>query len=450
MAQAPAGAGGDGGARAKLIVRSVAVALLLVLIGLDLLIPDPFAFAWRQSFALALAAGGLAACIAFLFAGYRWLAVLFAAAAGFALWQDAQPWIARQQVRARTGTDVIDVERHFVVGYTNVAAVRELIRDSHIGGIFLARRNVARRTADDVAAEIAGLQDLRRASGLPPLVVAADQEGGPVSHLSPPLPHPPALSTIAALPPEQQFDAARRTGFDQGKVLRAIGITMDLAPVVDLMPERRTNVDWNTRIATRSISRDPSVVATIAGGFSRGLLDAGITPTAKHFPGLSRVAVDTHLFSASLDAAEPELQTADWAPFRAVLSIPGTAIMLSHVALTAADAGIPVSQSKRVVSGLLRDQWGFDGVAITDDLTMGAVEHAGLCRAVEGALNAGIDLLLVSWDTDKAYPALRCALDALAAGRLSRQMLERSAARLDRLATIKPRPTDVDGGGAHR
>jgi len=152
----------------------------------------------------------------------------------------------------------------------------------------------------------------------------------------------------------------------------------------------------------------------------------------------------------SLDAAEPELQTADWAPFRAVLGIPGTAIMLSHVALTAADAGIPVSQSKRVVSGLLRDQWGFDGVAITDDLTMGAVEHAGLCRAVEGALNAGIDLLLVSWDTDKAYPALRCALDALAAGRLSRQMLERSAARLDRLATIKPRPTDVDGGGAHR
>ena len=86
-----------------------------------------------------------------------------------------------------------------------------------------------------------------------------------------------------------------------------------------------------------------------------------------------------------------------------------------EVAPAAADTGIPVSRSKRVVSGLLRDQWGFDGVAITDDLTMGAVEHAGLCRAVEGALNAGIDLLLVSWDTDKPYPALRCALDALAA-----------------------------------
>src|SRR5262249_57421183 len=115
-------------------------------------------------------------------------------AAALALWQDAQPWFARQQVLARTGADVIDVERHYVIGYTDVAVVRELIRDSHIGGIFLAQRNVAHRTAADVTAEIAGLQDLRRASGLPPLIVAADQEGGPVSHLSPPLPHPPALS----------------------------------------------------------------------------------------------------------------------------------------------------------------------------------------------------------------------------------------------------------------
>jgi beta-N-acetylhexosaminidase len=78
------------------------------------------------------------------------------------------------RVLARTGADVIDVERHFVVGYTDVAVVRELIRDSHVGGIFLTRRNVAHRTSDDVATENAGLQDLRPASGLPPLVVAAD------------------------------------------------------------------------------------------------------------------------------------------------------------------------------------------------------------------------------------------------------------------------------------
>src|SRR6202035_2553120 len=136
-------------------------------------------------------------------------------------------------------------------------------------------------------------------------------------------------------------------------------ITMNLAPVVDLMRTRKptsTGIPASRHVRSRAIRRwwRPSPAA----------------------------------FHASLDAAEPELKAAVWVPFQAVLSVRGVAIMLSHVALTAADTGISVSRSKRVVSGLLRDQWGFDGVAITDDLTMGAVEHAVLCRAVEGALNA--------------------------------------------------------------
>jgi beta-N-acetylhexosaminidase len=439
----------DGGARTRRIVCGGAIALWLVLIGLGFFISDPIVFGWRHALALGIIACALLAARALLVRGYGWLAMLFAVAVVLAAWQDVQPWLARHQVLARGSPDVIDVERHFVVGYDDVAAVRELVGDAHVGGIFLTRRNVAGRTVDQVAAEIASLQDLRRqdlrrGAGLVPLVVTADQEGGPVAHLSPPLPHPPALSTVAALPPGEQFAAARRVGFDQGRALRALGITMDLAPVVDLTPDKTANVDWNTRIATRAIARDPAVVATVAGGFSQGLLDAGITPTAKHFPGLSRVAVDTHLFGATLDTAQAELEAADWVPFRAVLNIPGAAVMLSHVSLGAVDAGVPVSQSKQVVSGLLRDRWGFDGVAITDDLSMGAVAHAGLCGAVEGALNAGIDLLLVSWDTDKAYPALRCALDALAAGRLNRQMLQQSAAQLDRLATANAKPSGGD------
>ena len=174
MAQAPAGAGGDGGASTRLIARSAAVALLLVLVGLDLLIPDPFTFAWRQSFALALAACGLAACIVLLFAGYRWLAVLFAAAAGLAVWQDVEPWIARQQVLARTGADIIDVERHFVVGYTDVAVVRELIRDSHTGGSSLpaaTSRTVPQMTSQrrSRACRICGGPQACRRWSLPPI-----------------------------------------------------------------------------------------------------------------------------------------------------------------------------------------------------------------------------------------------------------------------------------------
>jgi beta-N-acetylhexosaminidase len=422
----------------SLLLRSFALGLGLIVIGLGLLIPEPILSAWRLTIVAALTVFGAAACLAMVFAGYRRIAGLFAAGALLALWQGGQPWIAKWEVLRRDAPDVADIERHFVVGYDDTAAIRALVRDTHVGGIFLTQRNVAGRSIADVAMEIAGLQAIRRNGGLPPLVVTADQEGGPVSHLSPPLPHPPALSTIAALPADERRDAARRVGAEQGAALKEIGITMDLAPVTDLKPAHATGaLDWNTHIATRSISDDPTIVATVSAGFSEGLLSAGITPTAKHFPGLGRVAVDTHLFGASLDASAADLQATDWVPFRAVLGIPGAAVMLSHVALDSVDAGIPVSRSKRVVTGLLRGQWGFNGVAITDDLTMGAVLHAGFCSGIDGALNAGIDLLLVSWETDKIYPALQCALAALDAGRLDRAMLKQSAARLDQLEKVK-------------
>jgi beta-N-acetylhexosaminidase len=406
----------------------LAVALALIVFGADFLIPEPIVFAWRPAVVAALAAFAVTAGLIALFSSHRWIAALFAAGALFALWQGGQDRIAKWRVLGRDSPGAAEVARHFVVGYDDLAAISELVRNARVGGLFLTQRNVVGRSAGDVAAEIAGLQAIRRDAGLPPLVVTADQEGGPVSHLSPPLPHPPALSTIATLPPGDRSEAAVRAGREQGQALKAVGITMDLAPVVDLMPAQATGaLDWNTHIATRSISNDPAVVATVATGFSRGLLGAGVTPTAKHFPGLGRVGVDTHLFGASLDTAMTDLQMTDWMPFRAVFSVPGAAVMLSHVALQSVDPGVPVSRSKRVVTGLLREQWGFDGVAITDDLTMGAVLHAGFCGGVEGALNAGIDLLLVSWETDKIYPALQCALAALDAGRLDREMHKRSA-----------------------
>jgi beta-N-acetylhexosaminidase len=407
----------------------VASAIVLVLLGF--VIPDPIVFPWRLAFSAGLAVTAVIIAMALLLVRCRWTALLLACCALYPLWQDAGPWIARRKVLAHAN---IEIGRHFIVGYSDVATARDLVGRAYVGGVFLSRRNVTGRTTADVAAEIAGLQAIRHAAGLPPLIVAADQEGGPVSHLSPPLPKPPALSTLAGLPQDARRQAARQLGMESGSALRAMGLTMDFAPVSDLTPTGRADVmDWNTQIATRAISADPAITADIAAGFSEGLVAEGVTPTAKHFPGLGRVPADTHLFAAALDVPEAELRASDWVPFRAVLAVPGAAVMLSHVALAAVDAGVPASRSRPVVSGILRQQWGFGGVAVTDDLSMGPVEHAGLCRAVAGALNAGIDLLLVSWDTDKVYPALECARDALEAGRLDPAMLEQSARRLDHM-----------------
>jgi len=421
---------------------ALTIAGALLLAALDVLLSDSFLYPWNRALGIAalLSAVTLSALLA---RARRALAAgLFAVLAFGAMWQIASPWMARRSVLAHTDAESPAIERHFIVGYRDIASARDVVREGHVGGLFLTQRNMAGRTGEHVAAEIAELQAIRRAAGLPALIVAADQEGGPVSHLSPPLPPPPALSTLTLFPPQQRQTAARQLGAEVGSQLRSIGVTMDLAPVCDLKPATAPGLlDRETRIQTRAISADPAAAATIAAGFSAGLLEAGITPTAKHFPGLARVSTDTHLFNASLAAKEIDLTASDWIPFRAVLALPGSALMLSHVALEAVDPGVPVSRSEPVVAQLLRRQWQFDGLIITDDLTMGAVEHAGLCRAVEGALNAGVDLLLVSWDTDKTYPAMRCALEALAAGRLDPAALRRSERRLNRLAQMAPAHT---------
>jgi beta-N-acetylhexosaminidase len=421
-----------------------------VVAGLTFVIDDPVVFPIRSTVVVMLVtAAGVAATLA-LVTRRRLLAALLITAAGTVAWHGAQTWRDRAFVLRRTDAAALTVERRFVVGYGLPVVGRELALDGRVGGLFLTRRNVQGRSAADVSTWVAGLQAARRSAGLPALVVAADQEGGPVSHLSPPLPAPPALSTLRTLPDPSRHAAAERVGAEQGAALHTIGVTLDLAPVSDLMPDRLPgSLDWHTRIATRAISDDPAVVADVAAGFAQGLHDAGVVPTAKHFPGLGRVTADTHIFSASLAAAQADLDRTDWLPFRAVLAVPGAALMLSHVALDSLDPGVPASRSRRLVDGLLRRTWGFDGITITDDLTMGAVVHSGLCAAVEGALNAGIDLLLVSWDTDKVYPAMRCAIEAMDAGRLDPATMASSARRIEVLAAATSRRESAASLASH-
>jgi beta-N-acetylhexosaminidase len=162
MAYSFGSAGRIGDARSAILMRRAGVASALVLIGLGLLIPEPIVFAWRHTFSLALVASGLTACIVWLLAGHGQVATLFAAGAAFALWQDAKPWIDQREVLGRSGSDIVEIGRHFVVGYEDGAEIRELVRTGRVGGIFVTRRNVAGRRIADVAAEIARLQEIRR------------------------------------------------------------------------------------------------------------------------------------------------------------------------------------------------------------------------------------------------------------------------------------------------
>src|SRR5215218_9365996 len=182
--------------------------------------------------------------------------------------------------------------------------------------------------------EIAALQDKRRAAGLPPLVVAADQEGGIVGHLAPPLTKLPALATLAGLAPDDQQAKAAEFGRIHGRELAGLGVNLNLAPVLDLKPPVRLNrLDFHTLIGQRAIATDPTVVGAIASAYVRGLEQSGVGATLKHFPGIGRVRTDTHHFSASLDTPVKELEATDWLPFREVLSHSRSALMVGHVTL---------------------------------------------------------------------------------------------------------------------
>ena len=341
----------------------------------------------------------------------------------------ASAWLTAEKVLSAPDLQGRSYGRHFIVGYWRVEEVEPLVSKGLAGGIFITRHNIA-GGAEVLRTEIQHLQDLRKQAGLPPLIVATDQEGGLVSHLSPPLAARLPLAELAGLPQPERAQKARAQGEALGAELAALGVTLNFAPVVDLRTHGAGRLDFNSFIEQRAISADPKIVAEIAAGFAQGLQAAGVGATLKHFPGLGRVAEDTHHFRAHLTASPEDLAGSDWLAFRETLAQAKSALMVGHVVVDALDPERPASQSKPVIDGLLRGKWGFDGLVVTDDLNMGAVFHHDLCSGVVASLNAGVDLLLVSYDGRQYYPMMACLLAADTKGEIDQTAMQRSARRL--------------------
>ena len=313
-----------------------------------------------------------------------------------------------------------------------------------MAGVFLSALNVQGKTAVTIAQEIAALQDTRRRQKLDPLWIATDQEGGAVSRVSPPLMRMPTLADVVALHhdhAEQQLAVAQYAA-RQGRELASLGVNLNFAPVVDLNHGLVNPDDQTSRISTRAISRDPAVVTEVAGRYCATLMMTGVHCTLKHFPGLGRVYDDTHKVTAELGASAAELEASDWIPFHQLMSQNSAFTMLGHARLTALDPDRPASFSDAVVKGQLRETWKHDGILVTDDFSMGAVtlSREGVAGGAVAALNAGVDLILVSYDPDQYFPVMHALLRAEQDGRLRPDALEKSEARLRRAASPPARP----------
>lgn len=338
----------------------------------------------------------------------------------------------------------LDIERqlgrHFIVGFSTVEELRPLIETGIVGGIFITQRNAAQKTVEQLRQEIAALQQLRQEAGFAKLIVATDQEGGIVSRLSPPLDGRPSLGALVDKSPcnADLLSQAEAYGRQQGKELYELGVTVNFSPVVDLRPDHAPNaLDFYSLIKQRAISDSPTRTTEIALAYVRGMEEQGIRATLKHFPGLGGVATDTHLFSAILETPVEQLASRDWLPFEQVARKSHALIMLSHVVLSHIDRENPVSFSHAVIQGIIRNSWKHEGLLVTDNLTMAAAYNHGLGEVTVKALNAGVDLLLVSYDYEKFYEAMYYAVAAYLRGDLDHNQLERSQRRLEGLLTAE-------------
>ncbi|QEC48866.1 beta-N-acetylhexosaminidase [Baekduia soli] len=279
------------------------------------------------------------------------------------------------------------IGQRFVFAFTGAqppAALRRRIARGEAAGVILFGRNV--RDVAQVRRTVGSLQAIRRPDGLDvPLLVMVDQEGGPVRRLA----GPPA----AAAGDTAGTTQARANGRAAAGLLRAAGINVDLAPVVDvarpgtaLLAERR------------AYGTDPATVAARAGAFAAGLRTGGVQPVLKHFPGLGAAAANTDDGAVRIDLTAAELRRVDAAPYRGIRA---PAVMVSTAVYPRVDPR-PAAFSERWVTRELRGALGFDGVTITDDLQAPAVTSFGTpAQLAFFAMRAGVDLPLFA----KSYTA---------------------------------------------
>jgi len=269
----------------------------------------------------------------------------------------------------------------------------------------------------EMSREVGRLQRAASEAGNPPLLVAIDQEGGPVKRL----PAGPPERSAAALGAAGDAGAARAEGGDTAAYLERFGVTVDLAPVLDVPGA-------GSFVADRAFGTDPDTVSRIGVAFAEGLAAGGVAATAKHFPGLGSATVNTDLAPSVVEASRRELR-GDMAPFRAAVEAGIGLVMLSNATYAGLDPDAPAGLSARIVREL-RERLGFDGVVITDDLRAGAIAstHSAPDAAVEAA-RAGADILLFARATEPEE-INRVLLRAARNGRLDRGGLEESYLRI--------------------
>jgi len=328
------------------------------------------------------------------------------------------------------------------------AEILAALKRQHVGGVALFRALNVENPAQ-VRTLTAALQQAAAETGQPPLLVAADQEGGQLMALgNGPTPFPGNL----ALGATGSEDLAQRVGTAIGRELAAMGINVNFAPVCDVIINPQNPV-----VGTRSFGEDPRLVARLSAAKIRGIQAAGVAATAKHFPGHGDTTLDSHDGTPIVLHDMARLRRVELPPFAAAVRAGVRLVMTAHIALPALHDGLnlPATLSPRILRGLLREELGFAGVIVSDALDMRAIEQGpGLVIDAIAALSAGVDLLILNHTTAEQRAVYAGALQAVRRALLSPEEVLASAQRvlaLKRWLAQHPQPSlDVVGCAEHR
>lgn len=312
----------------------------------------------------------------------------------------------------------------FMVGFLGTSVTPDLaafLKDYKPGGVILFSRNL-----ESIEQIVQLTNDLQQCSPKSPLLISIDQEGGRVSRLPQGFTIFPPCEVIGQCHSGELAYAAAST---IAKELKTVGINMNMAPVLDV----NSNPD-NPVIGDRAFSSSADTVGEMGLVTAAGLQDAKVVACGKHFPGHGDTNADSHKELPEVDAPRERLEAVEFPPFRRAAAAGIATMMTAHVLYRALDDQLPATLSPAIITRLLREQMGYDGVVLTDDLEMHAiVDHYGPGDAAVRAVLAGCDVLLICKERDREVAAFEAVEKAVASGTIDMARLDQSVARIQRV-----------------
>lgn len=313
----------------------------------------------------------------------------------------------------------------FIVGFESQQpddALKDMIVNNHVGGVILFKRNI--KDPLQLLGLINTIKDIN-IDGIP-LFISVDEEGGKVSRMPDQIKDIPSSLSVGE---RKDKELSYKVGSLLAHKVKAFGFNMNFAPVLDIWSNPK-----NTVIGDRAFGTRPEIVSSLGIESMKGIRDKGVIPVVKHFPGHGDTIVDSHIGLPTVEYELDRLKSFEFVPFQAAIDHGTDAVMIAHILMEKIDPLYPATLSKTLITDILRKDIGFEGLVVTDDMTMGAIiKNYSIEDAVVGSIAAGSDIILICHGYDNQQVAINAVKAAVRDGILTEGRIEESVKRILKL-----------------